>query len=422
MSVKLFRHANIFTPIDSGTALRGADQGRMAELHDGALLCRDGCIAALGEERAVLRGVKPGDVEAEIDCGGRCLIPGFVDPHTHLCFVGDREAEFSARLRGADYLSILKQGGGILSSVRAVRAAAEEELFEVTRARALSCLGFGTTTVEIKSGYGLSTEAELKQLRVIRRVGRETPLNVVPTFLGAHAVPPEFEGSPGGYVELLVREMIPAVCAQKLALFCDVFCEQGVFDIAQSRAILEAARGRGLALKLHADEVHSTGGAGLAASLGAVSADHLCAASEPDLRAMAAAGTIGVLLPATSYSLKARRAPARMMIDIGLPVAIATDCNPGTSFTESMPFVFGLAVLEMGLSVEEALAAGTLNAAYAVGLGREAGSLTEGKSADFLLLDGETPAVLAYRAGVPTVAAVYARGGLVARSKEQEVP
>ena len=232
-----------------------------------------------------------------------------------------------------------------------------------TRARALRALELGTTSLEIKSGYGLSTEAELKQLRVIARLARETPLSVVSTFLGAHAVPPEFKGEPDGYVDLLVGETIPAVARAGLARFCDVFCEQGVFSPAQARRVLEAARAAGLGLKVHADEVHDTGGAELAASLHAVSAEHLLAASESGLAAMAAAGVIGVLLPATAFSLRKPFAPARSMIEIGLPVAIATDCNPGSSFTESMAFVFGLAVMEMRMSVSEALAAATLNAA-----------------------------------------------------------
>ncbi len=416
MSARLFRRARIYTPLDPGRPAAGPGQDRLESWADGALLVRDGRIAAVGGEREVLAGLRarsPGGaarIERELDCEGRCLIPGFVDPHTHLCFTGRREAEFLLRLAGAEYLDILKAGGGILATVAAVRAAPEEELFAVTRERALAALRLGTTTVEIKSGYGLSTEAELKQLRVIGRVGRETPLTVVPTFMGAHAVPPEFQGSPEGYLQLLVNETIPAVARAGLARFCDVFCERGVFTAGQSRRILEAARAAGLGLKIHADEVHAAGGAALAAEMGAASAEHLRASSPQHLRAMAAAGVVGVLLPATSYSLRKAQAPARAMIELGLPVAIATDCNPGSSFTESMPFVFGLAVLLMGLTVGEALTAATLNAAYAVGLGDQAGSLSPGKAADFLLLDGETPGILAYHAGVSPVAAVF-KGG-----------
>jgi imidazolonepropionase len=268
----------------------------------------------------------------------------------------------------------------------------------------------GTTTIEIKSGYGLDTASELKMLAVIARVGSETPLDVVPTFLGAHAVPQEFRTDPEAFVSLVIQEMLPAVRDQGIARFCDIFCEEGVFNIEQSRRILLAARDMGLGIKIHADEVHDLGGAGLAAELRAVSAEHLLAAEDANLAAMAAAGTIAVLLPATAYSLRKPYARARQMIDGGLPVALASDCNPGSSYTESMPFVFGLAVLNMRLSPEEALSAATLNAAYAIGMAGAAGSLDKGKQADFLMLDGETPAMLAYHAGVSPITAVYKRG------------
>jgi imidazolonepropionase len=291
-----------------------------------------------------------------------------------------------------------------------VREASEEELFAVTRKHVLSALTYGATTVEIKSGYGLDTETELKMLRVIRRIGMETALDVVPTFMGAHAVPEEYSGNPDGYVEAVVRDMIPAVARQGIAQFCDVFCEKNVFTVEQSRRVLEAARKAGLGLKIHADEVNDLGGAGLAAELGATSAEHLLRANDAGIDAMARAGVIGVLLPATAYSMRKEYAPARKMIDSGVPIAIATDCNPGTSYTESMPFVTGLAVLNMRLTVFEALAAATLNAAYAVGMSKMTGSLDIGKYADFLLLDGDSPAILAYHAGVNPVVRVYKRG------------
>jgi imidazolonepropionase len=423
----LFRNARIYTPRHLGRALRGPEQGKVDSWEKGALLCRDGRILAAGPEKEVRealatqgtsgpgaagqRGVggKAGAPD-EVDCGGRCMIPGFVDPHTHLCFTRPREKEFLARLEGADYLSILKSGGGILSSVEEVRAASEEALAAATEKRVHSALRLGTTTIEIKSGYGLSLEAELKQLRAIRAVAVRTPARIVATFLGAHAVPAEYADRPDEYVTLVTQEMIPAIAAAGLAGFCDVFCEQGVFDLRQARRILEAARAAGLGCKLHADELHDTGGAGLAAELGAVSADHLLAASDVGLRAMAEAGTTAVLLPATAYSMRKPYARARAMIDMGVPVALASDCNPGSSCTESMPFVFGLAVMQMGLSVAEALTATTLNAAFALGLGEETGSLSAGKAADFVLLDGETPGIIAFRAGVPPVAEVYRAG------------
>ncbi|MBW1676756.1 MAG: imidazolonepropionase, partial [Deltaproteobacteria bacterium] len=389
---KLFRNAHIVTPSDPGTSLAGKRQAEVRHFKKGAILCRDGVIEAIGDEKNVEASLSPRDVDVEVDCAGFCLIPGFVDPHTHMCFAKRREEEFILRMQGAEYLEILRRGGGILSSVRAVRAASEEELFSVTLEHALSALEFGTTTLEIKSGYGLDTETELSMLRVIDRVGRETPLDVVPTFLGAHAVPEEFAQSPDNYVDLLIQEMIPAISEQGIARFCDVFCEKGVFSVDQSRRILNAARQAGMGLKIHADEVYDLGGAGLAAELRATSAEHLLAASDENLRAMAKQGVIGVLLPGTAYFLRKTYAPARKMVDLGVPVALATDCNPGSSYTESMPFVFGLAVLNMNLSVGEALVAATLNAAYAVGMGKEVGSLDVGKSADFLLLDGDSPA------------------------------
>jgi imidazolonepropionase len=279
-----------------------------------------------------------------------------------------------------------------------------------TLRHARSALELGTTTLEIKSGYGLDTDSELKMLRVIERIGRETPIEVVPTFMGAHAVPAEHAANPEDYVQLMIREMLPAVAKQSIARFCDVFCEESVFTVAQSRRILEAARRAGLELKIHADEVHDMGGAALAADLKVTSAEHLLRASDTNLRAMAEAGVIAVLLPATAYSLRKEYAPARTMVELGLPVAVATDCNPGTAYTESMPFVFGLAVLNMRLSAAEALVATTLNGAYAIGAAERAGSLEIGKNADFLLLDGDTPAILAYHAGVSPVVQVYKQG------------
>jgi imidazolonepropionase len=410
---KLFKNARIITPFDRDRPLAGHDQGKVTRIEKGAILCRDGLIEAIGDEKELACHIHGHDPDVEVDCGGRCLIPGFVDPHTHLCFTATREEEFSRRIEGMEYLEILRRGGGILSSVRAVRAASEEELFSATYKHAISALKSGTTTLEIKSGYGLETQAELKMLRVIDRIGRETPLDVIPTFLGAHAVPQEYSDAPDRYVDILVEEMIPAVSRQGIARFCDVFCEKGAFDIEQSHRILRRAREAGMGLKIHADEVHDLGGAGLAAELGAISAEHLLAANGENLRAMAEKGVIGVLLPATAYSLRKKYAPARNMVELGLPVALATDCNPGSSYTESMPFVFGLAVLAMNLSVNEALVASTLNAAYAVGMAKEVGSLEKGKKADFLLLDGEGPAILAYHAGVSPVQEVYKCGELV---------
>ncbi len=413
MTLKLIRNARIFTPQDEGNARGGADQDTLRQFDRGAMAIRDGQIAAIGEESAVLAEVAAETVHQEIFCGGRCLIPGFVDPHTHMCFARRREAEFEQRIAGTPYLEILKRGGGILSSVKSVRAAAEDQLYRQTRRHMDAALRLGTTTVEIKSGYGLDTASELKMLAAIGRAAATSPMDVVATFLGAHAIPADYAENPDDFVELVITEMLPAVKAQGIATGCDVFCEEAVFSVAQGRRILRAAKDLGFEVKLHADEVNDLGGAGLAADLRAASADHLLAVNDANLQRMAQAGVVANLLPATAYSLRKPYARARDMIALGLPVALATDCNPGSSFTESMPFVIGLAVLNMMMTPAEALTAATLNAAYSLGLAHRVGSLTVGKQADFLLLDGESPAILAYHAGVSPVVAVYKRGELV---------
>ncbi|MGW8193469.1 MAG: imidazolonepropionase [Desulforhopalus sp.] len=413
MAKKLFHNATIFSPVDEGRPRAGGKQHELVCFPDGALLVEEGRILAVGDRQELFADMESDDTVGEIDCGGTCMIPGFVDPHTHMCFADTREAEFAWRLEGTPYLEILQQGGGILSSVRSIAAIGENELFKRTVSRVRTALRFGTTTLEIKSGYGLDTENELKMLRVIGRVAEEVPQDIVATFLGAHAVPENFAGRADDFITLIVDEMLPAVKKQGIARFCDVFCEEGVFTLDQSRRLLAAARSLGFGVKMHADEVHDLGGAGLAAELGACSADHLLAASSANIAAMASAGVIATLLPATAYSLRKPYAEARLMIAKNLPVALATDCNPGSSFTESMPFVIGLAVLNMQMTPAEALTAATLNAAYAVGMGDSVGSLDPGKRADFLLLDGDSPAVLAYHAGVSPVISVYKNGNEV---------
>lgn len=407
MTVKLYRNARIFTPLDPGHPLRGKEQGEIKEYSRGAILAVNGLIEKIGDEKDILKGLSASYVNEERDMEGACVIPGFVDPHTHLCFAKRREDEFKMRLDGLPYLEILKRGGGILSSVKAVKSVTEEELFCNTKKLAMAALAKGTTTVEIKSGYGLDLDLELKMLSVIRRISNETPLDVVPTFMGAHAVPTEYKNKSDDFVDLIINEMLPKVKDQGIAEFCDIFCEEGVFSVDQSRKILKAAKAIGFELKIHADEVHDLGGAGLAAELGVRSAEHLLAASEENLRAMGRAGSIAVLLPATAYSLKKPYARGRDMIDWEVPVALATDCNPGSCFCESVPFIFGLGVMNMNMTIEEALVASTLNAAYAVNRQHKVGSLEPGKQADFLLLDGDTPTTLAYHAGSTSVIEVH---------------
>jgi imidazolonepropionase len=410
MSYTLFRNANIFTAVDSGRPAAGSAQGALAHYPAGCLLVHRGKVVAVGTEPEVVKCVPVSANVQTVDIGGRCLVPGFVDPHTHMCFAARREGEFEQRLAGTPYLEILKNGGGILSSVKAVAAASEEELYAVTSSHARSALAFGTTTLEIKSGYGLDTEQELKMLRVIGRLAEEGVQDVVATFLGAHAIPPSYKDRADEFIRLLVDEMLPAVKEQGIASCCDIFCEEGVFTIAQGRTLLKAAKALGMKVKIHADEVHDLGGAGLAAELGACSADHLLAANDANIRAMAEAGVVAILLPATAYSLRKPYARARFMIDNKLPVALATDCNPGSSYTESMPFVIGLAILNMHMTPAEALVAATLNAAYAIDMADKVGTLDVGKQADFLVLDGESPAILAYHAGVSPVTQVFKKG------------
>lgn len=409
----LFRNASIFTPMDLGAPLSGNQLENVMHFKKGAIYCVNGIVKTIGNEKDLLNIISLDDVDDEVDCHGYCLMPGFVDPHTHICFANRREQEFALRMGGADYIEILENSGGILSSVRDVRNISESELFEMTEKRVLLAQKFGTTTMEIKSGYGLNVETELKMLRVINCIGKDPGVDIVATFLGAHAVPDEFKGKSDDYIDYVINEMIPAVSKQGIAKFCDVFCEKGAFSFDQSRSVLMAAKEAGLKLKIHADEVYDLGGAKLAAELNAVSADHLLATSENNLRLLSQQRCIAVLLPGTAYSLRKPYADARKMVELNIPVAIATDCNPGSSYTESMPFIFSLAVVCMNLSISEALIASTLNAAYSIGMANHVGSLDVGKNADFLLLDGDTPTILAYHNGVSPVVSVYKRGELV---------
>ena len=339
------------------------------------------------------------------------LFPGFVDCHTHGVFGAPRLDDHERRALGEDYKTIAAKGGGILQSVRDVRARPAAELEALTRTRLATLLAHGSTTLEVKSGYGLDLETELKQLRVIRRLSGSQPATLVPTFLGAHEVPPEHRGDRAEYVRLVCDVMIPAVAREGLARSCDVFCEPGVFSSAETRAILIAAQRHGLALKLHADELDGSGGAELAAELGALSADHLGGISEAGVRALAASGTVAVLLPATMLFLgKRSQAPARRLIDAGAAVALATDFNPGSSPTVSLPLVMALGVSQLGLRHTEALTAVTVNAAAALGLAGERGQLAPGFAADLVVAAVEDWREVAYWMGANVVSAVWTGG------------
>lgn len=413
MSQQLYKKANIYSPKDTGIPCAGAAQGELVIYENGALLVQNGLIAKIGTEAEVTENLRSDILDSAVDCGGKALIPGFVDPHTHCCFAALREEEFQLRAAGTPYLEILRQGGGILSSVKAVERATVDELYENTIKHLNRALSLGTTTIEIKSGYGLKTEHELKMLEAIGQASSSTVLDVVVTYLGAHAIPPEYKENPDLFIDSIIDESLPAVKEQNIAEYCDIFCEQGVFSVEQSRRLLKAAKKLGIGIKIHADEVHDLGGAGLAAELGAISADHLLAANDTNLQAMAKKGVVANLLPGTAYSLRKNYARARDMISMGLPVALATDCNPGSCYTESMQFIFGLAVLNMYMSPAEALSGATLNPAYSLGIADKVGSLDVGKQADFLLLNGKSPAILAYHAGVSSVHSAYKKGILV---------
>ena len=408
--------AEVATPLGSAPLAGSAQGASVARLPGAEVLCRDGGIAFVGppEERRRRFGELAG--AERLDGAGGTLVPGFVDPHTHLPWAGERAGEFARRLAGATYQEIAAGGGGILATVAATRGAAEDELVARALPRMDRMLAGGTTTAEAKSGYGLSLDDELKQLRAVARAAAEHPLDLVPTLLAAHEVPPEHRAARGRYLDLVCEEIVPAAAAAGLARFCDVFCEQGVFSAEESRRVLEAGARHGLAPRLHADEFAASGGAELAAELGAMSADHLVAVSDAGIEALAAAGVTAVLLPGTSFFLmKHRWAPARRLIAAGVPVALATDCNPGSSNTESMPAIVRLAVFELGLAVEEALAAATLNAACCLGLGAEIGSIEPGKRADLVVLDEPDLLHLAYHYGVDPVAAVVKAGRVVYR-------
>jgi len=395
-------------------AAAGPAMGRVKKIHNTCLYIEDGRISAIGEE-AQLRAAAM--AAPTFDAEGRACVSGFVDSHTHFIFAGWREDEFYWRAQGIPYMEMHRRGGGIQKSVDATRRASLEELVRLGKARLETMLSLGITTVEGKSGYGLDKETELRQLQAMDQLSALTPLTIIPTFLGAHSIPPEYKDRPREFLAFLVREVFPlfnkSFNKRGQTPFVDIFCEEGVFGIEDSRWYLEQARAAGFALKLHADEVKPLGGAGLAAELGAISADHLLKASDQDIRALAASGTIACLLPLTAFNLREPYASGRRFIDAGCAVALASDLNPGSCYSQSIPLIFALAVLYLGMSIEEALTALTLNGAAALGLATQTGSIEPGKDADFLLLNAPSPGHLAYHAGMNLVHSVFKRGILV---------
>jgi imidazolonepropionase len=387
---------------------------------NGAVAVADGEIVAVGPTSNLHAEYSS---RQALDASGKVVCPGFVDPHTHVVYAGDRVAEFEMRIRGATYMQIMQAGGGIVSTTRATRAASVEELVSASQARLDAMLRLGTTSVEVKTGYGLDTQTELKMLQAIAALDATHPVDLVPTFLGAHAVPPEYAGQADEYADVVVNHMLPQVAgwyagssfqARHVPLFCDVFCEAEVFDRDQSKHVLEAGLSHGLPAKIHADEFKTLGGVALAVELGAISADHLDVTPQTEIEALAGSSTLGVVLPVVNFNLGASHfADARTMLDAGVALALATDINPGSAPCPSMPLVMAIACRYQRLSPAEALNASTVNAAYAVGLGDRVGSIEVGKQADLLIVDAPDYRHVAYQFGINLVEGVVKRGRLL---------
>lgn len=387
----------------------GRELSETGLIHDAAMLIEEGRITALGTYAALRPLIPP--VSTVIDAGGSCVTPGFVDAHTHLVFAGNRAAEFEQRIAGATYQQIAASGGGILRTVQMTRRATEDELLREARRHRNWMMRTGTTTMEAKTGYGLDRETELRMLRVIARLNEEGPVEIVPTLLAAHTVPPEFADRRGDYVRWIADELIPEVASAGLARYCDAFCDEHAFSVEEARAVLTAAKSKGLRLRIHADQFESGAGSALAASLGAATADHLEAIADPDLDKLHAAGVQPVLLPGSVFALsRTKYPPARAMVEKGLALVLATDFNPGSSPITSMPFILSLACLQMGLSPAEALNAATINAAYSLDVGNRIGSLETLKQADFLIHEFSDYRELAYFIASPARPRVFIAG------------
>ena len=388
---------------------KGSKQGKNLKLKDAAIAVEDGIIREITEDDKLPEG----EFDQEIDAEGKLATPGFVDGHTHLVFGGYRQNEIPMKLAGAGYLDILRAGGGILDTVRKTREASFEELYAKSEGFLDEMLNMGITTCEAKSGYGLDMENELKMLEVIKALGEKHPMDVVPTFMGAHAIPPEYEGRGDEYIEMLCSEVIPEVRKRGLAEFCDVFCEDSVFNAEQSRKYMEKAREYGFELKIHADEIEDIGGSRLAGELEAVSAEHLIAAGESGMDSMAAGGTTAMLLPATSFYLGKTYAPARTMIDKGIPVAIASDFNPGSCPSLNLQLAVNLGYLRYKMTPEEILTAVTINPACAINRGDLVGTIEEGKQADIVIWDAPDFEMLCYRFGSNLADKIIKKGELI---------
>jgi imidazolonepropionase len=408
-------HANELLTMNSifGAPRIGEEMSELAIIEDGAVAIKDEMIIFVGTTDDLLSRFPLEEIAIKIDASNKLVTPGFIDPHTHLLFDGTRENELAMKLLGKSYIDILREGGGILSTVKETRKAPLEKLVENGKKILDRMLVNGTTTVEIKSGYGLTTQSEIKLLKAVKILDNEHPIDVISTFLGAHAIPAEFENEPNDYVNLIITEMIPKIVEENLAEFCDVFCEEGVFSSEQTKLILETAKRYGLKPFIHADEIEDTNGAKLASEINSIQASHLLKSNEQGLRAMAESGVVATLLPGTPFALMLKNyAPARRMIDLGIPIALATDLSPN-SWIESMQIIIALACYKMRLSPAEAFAASTINAACAIQRQDEIGSLELGKKADILIFDVPNHNFLPYQFGVNRISTVIKNGKIV---------
>ena len=408
----LIEHAELIATCAGPAPRRGVAQREISSLSKGVIAAHEGTITYVGPAAGLTKAVQVLPGATRIDARGCTVVPGFVDAHTHVCYAGDRRIELHRRLAGATYAQIAAEGGGIVSTVMATREATELQLLDATRPRLDEMLAAGTTTAEVKSGYGLNVAAELKLLRTIRRLGEEHAMDLVPTFMGAHEVPVEYRGRRAAFVQAVIHEMLPAVVEQGLAEWCDVFCEQGVFTPDESQAVLQAAVQSGLKARIHADELWASGGSHVAADVKARSADHLIYVDDRGIAALQRAKVCATLLPVAAFYLKlGRYAPARTLIDRDVPVALGTDINPGAGFSPSMPYAMTLACFAMKMTLEEALVAATLNAAWSIDRHEAVGSLEPGKLMDAVIIKGDLVDLI--RVGAPTVRMVIKRGKVV---------
>lgn len=412
MTDLIIKNAGQLVTCSGFAAKQGSEMSDLKVVEEGALIIKEGIIEAVGPTKDVLAGIDLDRFDV-LDASGKAVLPGFVDSHTHFPFAGYRAEEYSWRLKGVPYMQIMEKGGGILNTMAATRKAGRRELIELGRRRLDAMLAMGVTTVEGKSGYGLDLDTEIKQLEVMADLNVEHPMDIISTFLGLHAVPPEFANRSDDYIDYLIHYVLPVVVQRRLANCCDVFCEKGVFSVDQSRRMLVAAKQGGLQPKLHADEIVSLGGAELAAELGALSADHLLQASDIGVKALANAGVVATLLPGTAFSLREPYARGREMIDRGCAVALATDFNPGSCFTISIPLIAALAALHMALTPEEIVSALTINGAAAVGQAHRVGSLDVGKAGDVVILSYPSYLFIPYHLGVNIVETVIKAGKVV---------